>query len=84
MPCCCAVVPGDSAWFSFFNGRTLVPLFDQDLYKEDWIGLQQLHAKGALLFEEAPGEHMRFSLAWFDKHIVQAHLRGTAVDAQSR
>lgn len=33
---CCAVVPRDSAWFSFWDGEEMVSLFDQDIFKQDW------------------------------------------------
>jgi palmitoyl-protein thioesterase len=31
---------------------------DQDMYKQDWIGLRGLDEKGGLTFESCPGEHM--------------------------
>ena len=34
------VVPRDSTWFSVYEGTELVPLQDQKLFKEDWIGLR--------------------------------------------
>lgn len=33
---CCAVVPRDSAWFSFWDGKEVVSVFDQDIFKQDW------------------------------------------------
>lgn len=68
------VVPRDSAWFSFFNGTDLVPLWDQDIFTEDWIGLRQLHEKGGLFFKSAPGEHMQFTLSWFAREIMNKWL----------
>lgn len=34
------MVPRDSAWFSFFDGSQVVPLRQQAMYAEDWIGLK--------------------------------------------
>eukprot|EP00198_Chlamydomonas_reinhardtii_P009607 XP_001698944.1 predicted protein [Chlamydomonas reinhardtii] len=69
------VVPRDSAWFSFFDGERLVPLQEQPLYTEDWIGLKRLDQAGRLVFEEAPGQHMQFSLDWFGSNVVDRYLR---------
>lgn len=33
--------------------------------QEDWLGLRSLDEQGKLLFEEAPGAHMQFTLDWF-------------------
>eukprot|EP00877_Chromochloris_zofingiensis_P005879 jgi/Chrzof1/1544/Cz10g11240.t1 len=70
------VVPRDSAWFSFYNGTALVPLEEQPLYTEDWIGLKRLHQTGGLVFEEAPGEHMQFTLDWYTKNVIDKYLSG--------
>lgn len=68
-------MPRDSAWFSFYNGSALVPLREQPLYREDWLGLKRLDARGALAMESAPGEHMQFTLAWFRREVVARWLR---------
>lgn len=57
-----AVVPRDSAWFSWYNGTSLVPLRQQALYKEDWLGLAAMDRSGRLFMEEVPGGHMQFDL----------------------
>lgn len=72
------VVPRDSAWFSFFDGTDTIPLKEQDIYKEDWIGLKRLDGKGGLFLESAPGEHMQFTLTWFKREIVAKWLSGGA------
>jgi palmitoyl-protein thioesterase len=51
-----------------------VPLRDQPLYKEDWLGLKRLDEAGGLFFESAPGEHMQFTLRWFEEKVVDAYL----------
>ena len=58
---------------------------DTDLYKEDWIGLRELDESGRLILSDAPGPHMRFSLDWFLKHVINPYLRGpdTAGSEQS-
>lgn len=40
----CAVVPRDSAWFSWWSedGSEMVGMRETPLYKEDWIGLKTL------------------------------------------
>ncbi|KAI5795252.1 Alpha/Beta hydrolase protein [Geopyxis carbonaria] len=54
------VVPKESAWFSEVVGGKEVPLREQKIYKEDWIGLRRLDEEGKLEFGEVEGEHMRF------------------------
>jgi len=68
------VVPRDSAWFSFWDGKEVVSVFDQDIFKQDWIGLRRLHEAGGLLLETAPGEHMQFSIKWFKQEIIAKYL----------
>jgi hypothetical protein len=72
-----AVVPRESAWFGFWDGKSLIPLQDQALFTDDWLGLKKLHDAGNLLFDSAPGEHMQFTLSWFNDNIVQKYLAGT-------
>ncbi|KAK3080580.1 hypothetical protein LTS18_015149 [Coniosporium uncinatum] len=60
------VVPRESAWFadvlvedpSTGVNRTVIPLNETRLYKEDWLGLKELEEKGALKFKTHPGGHM--------------------------
>mmetsp|Transcript_20004 Transcript_20004/g.50763 ORF Transcript_20004/g.50763 Transcript_20004/m.50763 type:complete len:310 (+) Transcript_20004:53-982(+) len=70
------VVPRDSAWFALFDGTAVVALEDQPIYKEDWIGLRALDAAGKLVFAEAPGAHMQFTLDWFESDILWPYLSG--------
>ncbi|KIZ02205.1 palmitoyl-protein thioesterase [Monoraphidium neglectum] len=76
------VVPRDSAWFSFFDGKDTVAIQDQPIYKEDWIGLKRLDEKGGLIMESAPGEHMQFTLSWFRREIVQRWLSAPGDDQE--
>ena len=55
------VDPADSPHFATYsptNKSQLISLYDQPLYKEDWIGLRELNERGRLRFEHCPGAHM--------------------------
>lgn len=54
------VHPRESSWFGEVNaeGET-VAMRDTPLYKEDWIGLQGLDDKGALVFRAITADHMQ-------------------------
>ncbi|KAJ7188495.1 palmitoyl-protein thioesterase [Mycena filopes] len=65
------VVPKESSWFAseqrvFADGRTLVPMHEQPLYKEDWIGLRELDERDGVVFSECKGEHMQLGDCWED------------------
>jgi palmitoyl-protein thioesterase len=68
------VVPRDSAWFGYWDGSKLLSMEETQLYQEDWIGLRQLHEQNKLELVEAPGQHMHFTLDWFDQNVVQQYL----------
>ncbi|KAK8217199.1 hypothetical protein M8818_001451 [Zalaria obscura] len=55
------VIPKESGWFAEVNATdgTVTQVRNRTMYAEDWIGLRRLDEKGALVFREAPGEHMR-------------------------
>lgn len=59
------VVPAETEWFQDITGegenRTVVPLQNRTLYKEDWLGLKALDEKNALQFKVAEGGHMQIS-----------------------
>ena len=40
------------------DDETLVPMREQPLYKEDWIGLRALDKRGRVVFASCDGEHM--------------------------
>jgi len=71
------VVPRDSAWFSFYNGSVLLPLRDQDIYKQDWIGLKALDVQNRLSFHDAPGGHMHFTLDFLRQQVITPFLNNT-------
>ncbi|KAI9091302.1 Alpha/Beta hydrolase protein, partial [Phlyctochytrium arcticum] len=54
------VVPKESASFGILNEEgELVPLKDQLLYTEDWLGLRQMERENKLQFHTIPGKHVR-------------------------
>jgi palmitoyl-protein thioesterase len=55
------VIPKESGWFAEVNKTDgkVTELRDRRIYKEDWIGLKKLDAKGGLVFETTPGDHMQ-------------------------
>lgn len=52
------VVPKETGWFAEVNGTEVTTLRNRPIYTEDWLGLKELDAKGALKFETAEGGHM--------------------------
>jgi palmitoyl-protein thioesterase len=72
------VVPRDSAWFAVQSGAEVVPLEEQELYADDWLGLRALDSSGRLTLAECSGEHMRFTLDWFAQNVIQPYLRSSA------
>ncbi|KAL6851088.1 hypothetical protein ACO1O0_008216 [Amphichorda felina] len=53
------VVPRETSWFAEVNGTDRTPLRERRMYKEDWLGLRRLDAKGGLRFRSVTGEHMQ-------------------------
>jgi len=76
------VVPKESAWFGseaiedksrfyFSPGqhrltRSIVPMREQRLYIEDWIGLRELDEQGKVVFTLCNGAHMQIGGCWRD------------------
>mmetsp|Transcript_33418 Transcript_33418/g.60379 ORF Transcript_33418/g.60379 Transcript_33418/m.60379 type:complete len:320 (-) Transcript_33418:239-1198(-) len=73
------VAPPESSWFSFYNGTTIVPLREQALYTEDWIGLRTLDELGRLEMDVIAGGHMEIKLKWFSDVIIPKYLTAKAV-----
>ncbi|KAL4448301.1 hypothetical protein ABPG75_005520 [Micractinium tetrahymenae] len=74
------VVPKESAHFGFFNGSALLAMRDTPLYQQDWIGLKALDEADRLTMLHTPGRHMRFSLDWFEQHVVRPWLAVPAAE----
>jgi palmitoyl-protein thioesterase len=69
------IKPSESAWFwTFEEEYKLIPLEDQDIYNQDWLGLQILNQQGKLKFLECPGTHMHIADDYFVKEIIQKYL----------
>ncbi|KAJ3282508.1 Palmitoyl-protein thioesterase 1 [Borealophlyctis nickersoniae] len=69
------VVPKESAWFGYWNEEgEVIPIKDQPLYKEDWLGLKSMDEKGKLIFEEIPGKHMEIAIEYVKDVIVPKYL----------
>ncbi|KAJ3204928.1 Palmitoyl-protein thioesterase 1 [Dinochytrium kinnereticum] len=68
------VVPSESSWFGYYDeNMSIVPMREQALYKEDWIGIKTLDLSGRIDFLEAEGRHMGFTREFFEG-IVRAYL----------
>ncbi|EIW70935.1 hypothetical protein TREMEDRAFT_29260 [Tremella mesenterica DSM 1558] len=55
------VSPAQSAHFATYspeNKTLVVPMEQQNLYQQDWIGLRELDETGRLVLDHCPGEHM--------------------------
>eukprot|EP01024_Parvocaulis_polyphysoides_P020027 TRINITY_DN191_c1_g2_i6.p2 TRINITY_DN191_c1_g2~~TRINITY_DN191_c1_g2_i6.p2 ORF type:complete len:134 (-),score=10.53 TRINITY_DN191_c1_g2_i6:43-444(-) len=65
------VVPKESAWFGYYNGSQLLTLQEQEIYKEDWIGLKKLDQENKLVFIQKLGNHLQIGMDWFDEYINQ-------------
>lgn len=67
--------PRESSWFGFWDGDTVVPLRQQRLYREDWLGLRALDRAGRLVLDTVPGAaHMQFTLEWFEESVIRRYL----------
>ncbi|KAJ3093623.1 hypothetical protein HDU96_002133, partial [Phlyctochytrium bullatum] len=68
------VVPAESSWFGYVDeNNTVVPMREQQLYKEDWLGLKTLDEAGKIYFLETNGSHMQIRKEFFDE-VVRTHL----------
>jgi len=71
------VVPKESEWFGYYEDGNLnvkLPMRKLPIYQEDWIGLKTLDNAGKIHFGTVPGNHMQFTLEWFDSNVIQAYL----------
>jgi palmitoyl-protein thioesterase len=67
------VEPPESSHFGVFNGSSIVPLGEQEDVSQ-CLGLDTLMASNRLEFRFIHGQHMQFSLEWFQKHVVETYL----------
>ncbi|KAH6945615.1 hypothetical protein HPB50_009299 [Hyalomma asiaticum] len=71
------VDPKATSWFGYYaehDDKTIVPLQDQKIYTEDWIGLKQLDQSGRLHFLSTLGDHLQFKEEWFTENIIKQYL----------
>ena len=64
------VYPRESEWFGVFDSKgNIVPLQDQDQYKQDYLGMRTLVESNRTTFLTMEGEHMNVE-SWFVKQNV--------------
>ncbi|XP_075547638.1 palmitoyl-protein thioesterase 1-like [Dermacentor variabilis] len=71
------VDPKATSWFGYYaehDDKTIVPLHDQKIYTEDWIGLKELDQSGRLHFLSTLGDHLQFKDEWFTENIIKQYL----------
>ena len=54
--------------------KVIIPMRQQPLYLEDWIGLRRLDVRGDVIFEVCEGEHMQIGDCW--EHLVRKFAGG--------
>mmetsp|Transcript_22981 Transcript_22981/g.45851 ORF Transcript_22981/g.45851 Transcript_22981/m.45851 type:complete len:286 (+) Transcript_22981:16-873(+) len=67
--------PRETSWFGFYElgGKdSIVTMKDQDLYKEDWIGLRTLDESGRVELVSQPGQHLNITDSLITDTIVPA------------
>lgn len=75
-----AEVVEENSWLSqrpfslFRTEKTIVPMRQQRIYTEDWIGLKELDERSAIVFDSCKGEHMHMGDCW--KPIVEKFTGG--------
>ncbi|KAF7491553.1 Palmitoyl-protein thioesterase 1 [Sarcoptes scabiei] len=71
------VQPKESGWFQFYlpgQSEKIYDLKDSPLYREDRIGLKRLDEQNKLFLLSTIGDHLQFSIDWFQKEIVEKFL----------
>jgi len=71
------VVPRESSWFGSFaigSLTTLVPMEQQPLYTEDWIGLRTLDSQGKITKLSCPGDHMHITMPYLHDNVIVPYL----------
>ncbi|ORY32620.1 palmitoyl-protein thioesterase [Naematelia encephala] len=73
------VSPAQSAHFATYspeNKTLIIPLEQQRLYTEDWIGLRALDERGGFVREHCPGEHMDLGTGDCGMRMVEKYVGG--------
>lgn len=71
------VEPRESEQFGSFKIGQLtdiVPMRNQTLYTEDWIGLKAMDQAGKIIFKHCPGDHLQFTDEFLHDEIVVPYL----------
>ncbi|KAF9972183.1 hypothetical protein BGZ73_004722 [Actinomortierella ambigua] len=69
------VKPKETSWFGFEDSDgNILELEDQDIYREDWIGLKAMDDQDKLVYLTLPGQHMQFSLDEFAEKVTIPYL----------
>ncbi|CAG8553041.1 7852_t:CDS:2 [Cetraspora pellucida] len=55
----------------------VVPVREQKLYKEDWIGLKTLDEAEKIVFKDCEGSHMTIELNYFREEVVVPYLNNS-------
>lgn len=65
-------------WFGKYkDGSTseILSLFETDLYKDDWLGLQAMNSTGRLHLLATVGDHLQIDEAWVIKNVINTFLK---------
>ena len=77
------VVPRQSEWFGRWDSdRNDQPLMQQDLYKEDWLGLKTLYESDRLHFYSGPGAHMHLEDYMINDYLAPLLLGQTPAPSE--
>ncbi|EGD79194.1 palmitoyl-protein thioesterase 1 [Salpingoeca rosetta] len=74
------VVPRESSQFGYFKEgamKEIVPMRQQPIYTEDWIGLQQLDKDNRIVEKKCPGDHLQFTMKYFLDNVISPFLNNT-------
>lgn len=72
------VQPVDTEWFGFYTPGQSVEiqsLEESSLYTEDRLGLKKMNEDNKLKFLSTPGNHLKFTWAWFEENVVTPYLK---------
>ena len=77
------VNPRQSEWFGAWDsGRNDIPLKEQQMYEEDWVGLRTLYESGRLWFYSGAGDHMHLEQYMIDDYVRPLLTGETPLDSQ--
>mmetsp|Transcript_43536 Transcript_43536/g.57631 ORF Transcript_43536/g.57631 Transcript_43536/m.57631 type:complete len:230 (-) Transcript_43536:172-861(-) len=77
------VVPRQSEWFGAWDDRRNdIPMKEQKMYKEDWIGTKTLYEAGRMFFYSGPGEHMFLTETMIYDYLRPLLTGDTPMDSQ--